>query len=397
MVTLEELRRQTGAALCVECGKCTASCPLAGFSPFSPRALAAADDLECRENGLVGRCLACGACEVRCPQGVHFIEYVKGRRALLPESARLPCPHDAVFDSAARRMISNRPIARDMSWIEDDMRIAERGEVALFVGCLPLFEVFFKQELDVNPMDIARSAIRVLNYVGIEPVIVPAERCCGHDQLFRGDRETFAQLAKANTRVFADKGVKHILTTCAECCRTWRLDFPEVVPEYRPKVQHLAEFVAECIDRGEITFSDNGRQTIAYQDACRLGRHLGIYDPPRKVLDAVPGTTRREMDRTPQDAQCCGTSGFIHCDANSRRMQVKRLERAENIGAEKIITTCPKCMIHLTCAQAENYKHSKGESPTLKIEDFSVLLGSRLSSKLQGQSGTTTEKGGTRS
>ena len=79
MENLKELRRSTGAALCVECGKCTSMCPLAFFGGFSAARTLSMHDPESeihRYANAVERCLTCASCEVRCPQGVRYTDYV---------------------------------------------------------------------------------------------------------------------------------------------------------------------------------------------------------------------------------------------------------------------------------------------------------------------------------
>jgi Fe-S oxidoreductase len=262
--------------------------------------------------------------------------------------------------------------ARDTDWLSEDLKVAEEGETAFFVGCLPLFNVIFQQELGVEIMEIARSAIRVLNRLGIEPVLIPDERCCGHDLLWEGDRESFTALARANAKAFSERGIRHIVTTCAECCRTLRLDYPEAVPDYQPRVEHLIEFLADRMDRKKTASSEDGVTTVTYQDPCRLGRHLGVYDAPREVLAALHGITLVEMDRTAQDAVCCGTAGFIHCDAASRRLQADRLRKAADTGADVLLTACPKCLIHFNCALAEDRRAERGAT-SLEVQDLAVF------------------------
>lgn len=376
---LATLRRTTRAALCQECGKCTTMCPLAASGDFAARLIACQDSEQAVQarTAAVQRCLTCSACEVRCPQEVRFVAFVRGVRELIPPVARWPCPHGQVLQSAARMMASADLPARDTDWIGEGLKVAQTGEIALFVGCLPLFNLVFEQELGVEMMEIARAAIRVLNHLGIQPVLVGHERCCGHDLLWSGDREAFTALAKANAAAFAEREVTHILTTCAECCRTWRLDYPEVVPEYQPRVQHVAEFLADRIECKELAFEGDGVSTVTYQDPCRLGRHLGVYDPPRQVLGAVPGTTVVEMTRTGRDAVCCGTAGFVHCDSASRRLQGERLRSAAETGAEKLLTACPKCLIHFTCAQVED-RRVKRDPPSIEVEDLTVFAARML-------------------
>jgi Fe-S oxidoreductase len=99
------------------------------------------------------------------------------------------------------------------------------------------------------------------------------------------------------------------------------------------------------------------------------------------VLEAVAddgnGGGLIEMERAGRDATCCGTSGFVHCDAHSRRMQAERLASATATGATKLVTACPKCLIHFSCAQSENRLRGRPRAP-IEIEDLTIVAAARL-------------------
>lgn len=376
MATMAELRRGSGAVRCFECGKCSTLCPLSTFRNFSVARMAAIHDPDTdllSHSTLINRCLTCGSCEIRCPQGVHFTGFVRGLRAELPLAHRDRCPHGTALQAAARLSASAEGVRRDLGWIGDDLRVADRGEVALFVGCLQIFDLMFQAELGVQTIAIARAAIRLLNAAGIDPVIVAGERCCGHDLLWAGERDAFRALAEANARAFEERGVKHVVTACAECCRTWRIDYAEAVPRYRPRVEHVTEFAT----RAGLRFGEGAAQRVTFQDPCRLARHLGVTDAPRKLLSGLGGTALVEMQQSGADARCCGTAGFIHCDGDSRRMQELRLDEAAATGADVLLTACPKCFIHFACAQHEDRMLGRRQAK-VAIEDITTFVAERL-------------------
>ena len=72
---------------------------------------------------------------------------------------------------------------------------------------------------------------------------------------------------------------------------------------------------------------------------------------------------------------CCGNNGFINCDAYSKRIQVERLKQAQATEADLLVTACPKCMIHLTCAMRD--PHQSG-SLAMEIRDLASILADRI-------------------
>ncbi|MDY0040267.1 MAG: (Fe-S)-binding protein, partial [Desulforhabdus sp.] len=66
----------------------------------------------------------------------------------------------------------------------------------------------------------------------------------------------------------------------------------------------------------------------------------------------IPNIRLEEMPRNRESALCCGTSAWMECSNWSKSMQIERLEEAISTGAKTLLTACPKCRIHLVCAQS---------------------------------------------
>lgn len=113
-----------------------------------------------------------------------------------------------------------------------------------FPGCLPFYDAAFDQ-LNIEGIEIARAAIKILNHLGIEPVVLENERCCGHDQYWQGDLSTFKSLAKLNLEILQKTGAKRIVTTCPECAWTLKHTYPEQVGNTGLEVVHLTELLVE--------------------------------------------------------------------------------------------------------------------------------------------------------
>ena len=330
--------------------------------------------------GSLWECLTCGLCGVSCPAGIGIPEVVRACRGPIgPGEADRLSAHDAIPFMWAR-MMANPALKPDkLSWLPGDVEVAREGDVLYFVGCLPHFEAVFG-DLGIKPMDIAVSAIRILNELGIKPVVLPDERCCGHDLLWSGDFTTFRKLAEMNVERIRGSGAELVITTCPECYRTLKLDYPDIVGDLGFEVMHFSEFLAKKIEEGELRFEEEINGKITYHDPCRLGRHMGVYEEPRTVLKAIPGVELVEMPRNREEAACCGMSAWLLCGEISKRMQLERLKEARETGAERLVVGCHKCKIHFTCVLNEKLP-SGYEDIKMPIIDLTELVAEALGIK----------------
>lgn len=353
MSVLREAAARTRAFLCLECGKCTPACPVAEHIPrFSPHGV-----IETTLHGepaaartALRSCLACGACEARCPSAVHFTDFVLRARAAVPVDGEAgPMAHGSVFRLLPVVQAGPGGGTPDrLGWLTPDLRTAPRGEVLYFAGCAPLFDSFFGY-LAVETVRAARAAVRLMNALGVEPVVLADEVCCGHDRLFSGDAEGFRTLARRNAERIAASGARTVVTSCAECARCLGLDYPAELGALPFRAVHLARWLVDR-EGGPLPAPGAGARTVTFQDACRLGRHLQETEAPRALLSQA-GARLLEMAHHGRDARCCGTEGFDRCGAPQMAMQAARLEEAAATGADVLVTACPKCLVHLRCAQ----------------------------------------------
>jgi len=275
------------------------------------------------------------------------------------------------------RLMSNSDIKQKrLDWL-DGCRTSQKSEVLYFVGCAPYFEPIF-EDIEVSPISIARNSIRVLNALGIEPMVLPNERCCGHDLLWTGDVETFKKLAQLNVEMIKESGAKKIVFSCPEGYRTFKIDYPQYV-KLDCEVVHLTELLVQDLSklslhpRAKQGGSNLGAKIVTYQDPCRLGRHLGIYELPRQIIKAIPGIELVEMEHSCEESICCGTSVWTNCSSCSKEIRVERLSEAKATGAELMITACPKCQIHFKCAMVDKGAE-KGPDVKMEVMDLVNLV-----------------------
>ncbi len=149
---------------------------------------------------------------------------------------------------------------------------------------------------------------------------------------------------------------------------------PGIISNFDIEVTLLNDLLEREIKKGGKAFKPLKRK-VTFQDPCRLGRFLEKYDGPRNLLKMIPDLKLREMENSGHSAVCCGTCGFINCDAYSKRIQVSRLKEARATGADTLVTACPKCMIHLTCAMRDPIKRG---SFKYEIKDLVSILADQI-------------------
>ncbi|MGD8229405.1 MAG: (Fe-S)-binding protein [Desulfobacteraceae bacterium] len=359
---------------CVECGKCTGACPLAQVDlEFSPR-LVAKHVIEEGINSPYVRektwlCLTCGLCHERCPIGIPFAQFIRAIRPLYArEQHRGHLSHGGGLQILMRMQAAPKLKQNRVDWVTPELRVSTEGEILYFVGCLPYLEVFFS-DLDVHLKKIAADTVRILNSLGIEPVVLSDERCCGHDLIWTGDEKTFDRLRQLNLESFHKAGIKTIITACGECSHVLKQVYPDSTDPFPFEVMHLSEF----LQKTDFPIEKKQDKVVTYQDPCRLGRFQGIFDAPREILGSI--LELREMRHFAAGAWCCGNSAWLGCDRYSKQMQVERLLEAHGTQSDMLITACPKCQVHLTCAMRDV---NRLQNLNMQIKDLSSVIAESL-------------------
>lgn len=382
-MNLEDIVQKTKTYYCLECGKCTSICPVSRYdSGFSPRMmiehalLGFEDDLV--HNNKLFSCLTCYTCQPECPSDVDFPVFVREARSMAQGSGQHGiCAHSGQVQSLARLMANPAVKQNRLDWLSKEYRVSDKSDVLFWVGCAPYFEPIF-EDLEFSALDIARASLKTMNLLGIEPRLLPNERCCGHDALWTGDIETFKKLAEHNAAQIKEAGVKKIVFSCPEGYRTFKMDYPDYV-DMDCEVVHLSELLAEKMGQNGLKLKEV-KKKVTYQDPCRLGRHMGIYDAPRKVIESIPGIEFVEMKHSGRESICCGTSAFTNCDAYSNALRAERLSEARATGADLLITACPKCQTHLKCAMTDKGDEHRA-IPKIEIMDLANLVAEAIGEK----------------
>lgn len=374
-MSLSAIVDNCNAFYCLDCGICTGSCPVSRVTPeFSPRLMVEKMLMDEEENPLedinVWSCLSCGQCYERCPSNIDYPEFV---RLIREEAHRLGkggiMAHRGLFQSIMRLQTMDVKQSKT-DWAREVGRVSETGDTYYFVGCSPYFDIEFRDDWQIDAMDGPRGVLKLMNAAGIEPVIHDDERCCGHDLLWNGDRENFTKLAKKNVELIKGLGCKRVVFQCPEGYMTFKKYYPQVVGDMDLELVHFYDLLLDEVKSGSVKFREQ-TGALTYHDPCRLGRQAGIMETPRELIQSIPGVTLTEMERNRENGLCCGTSAWMNCSMCSKAIQKMRLNEAIEAGAQTLITACPKCRLHLSCAL-------KDMETDLKIQDMNDLLARAL-------------------
>ncbi len=241
----------------------------------------------------------------------------------------------------------------------------EKVKVLYYVGCTA--------GVDATMRKVAVATAKILLSAGVDFGILGAEEdCCGSIYRRIGDEETFKGLVNKNTKKLNELGVDTIVTACAGCARTIMEEYPEFADtdgEVKPRVIHIVQFVSELIKDKKIEIKKEHDIHVTYHDPCHIGRHVGIYDPPREVLRAIPGVKLSEMARNRDFAFCCGAGGGFRTQYLNVALgtAVKRVKEAEETGADYMLSTCPFCYQNLSLGIQESNSH-------LQFRDITEVL-----------------------
>lgn len=185
---------------------------------------------------------------------------------------------------------------------------------------------------------------RLLLEAGISFGLSPTESvCCGCSTREIGDSELTESLGKKNIKLFQKAKVQKIIANSPHCFNAFSKDYPEWDGHF--ETTHYTVLLDNLLSEGRLSPSRPVHRKITYHDPCYLGRHNGIYEPPRRILAQLPKAEVVEMPRNREMSLCCGGGGggMFMDRPKSERFANLRLQEALDTGADTLATACPYC------------------------------------------------------
>ncbi len=369
---IDVIKEKGGDSLkyCYQCGLCDAVCPWNRVRKFSMRKIVRQGTFGLTEieQEDIWRCTTCGTCPSRCPRGVNQIEAGVAMRKIGAEYDVYPGHVATVRNVVASLTSEGNSIggerAKRGDWAKDlpVKTYSEGMELLYFTGCYLSY--------DPRMRKVAAATATILNKAGVEfGILGSKESCCGESIRKTGNEDLFKKLAKENIKTFIDNGVKKVLVSSPHCYHTFKNEYPEFMVNF--EVVFISQYIGQLIDEGRLQITGEYAKTVTYHDPCYLGRHNGIYDEPREVLQKVPGLELREMADNREASLCCGGGGgriWMETPKEERFADL-RLRQAVDVGAEVLATSCPYCITNFTDSSLD-----LGPGEAVEIKDLTEII-----------------------
>lgn len=322
---------------------------------------------------MVFQCLMCGACDSGCKRNldleiVHSLEALRGH---MVAKGKYPEAHNRVIEHIREKHNKfGAPHQDRTQWVSNSPK--RKADTVYFVGCGASYA----------EKGIAASTDKILNAVG-DYMLLPDEQCCGHPLFAMGHYDAFRMQMEQNVEAMKQTGAARLVTACAECYKTWKVDYPRTMKmntsDLPFEVVHITELVAAKLEDGSLELPRKVDLKVAWHDPCNLGRMSepwthwegtreqwgclkpnegfrpkefrrgtsGVYDEPRSILASISGIEWMELKRHHEFSWCCGGHGGVpeaYPDLTSYSV-LERLEEAKTTGAEAIVSACPYCKL----------------------------------------------------
>lgn len=331
---------------CYGCGKCVPVCPVDLVGEYGPRKihrkvqtgmdLFGSDDL--------WQCTTCGNCLRVCPKQVNMIKIMPAVREVAIEEGTVPAELQEVFEKTFRygNAMGENPRRRH-AWTKG----AGVAVPVLSVEPKSVDVLFYVEDYwSYHPrgQQAAQAFSRLLDLAGVDFAILgPEEKTLGDSQRLAGEKGLFDSLVDDVVEILSRYDFNRIVTPDPHGYNALVKEYPKRGHHYT--ALHYTQLLAEMLPKIPLNNPINKR--VTFHDPCYLGRHNGVYDEPRQLIEAIPGVEFVEMGRCRENSYCCGGGGGgmwldgFNSNHQSERLSERRVREAAETGAEILAVCCP--------------------------------------------------------
>ena len=300
-------------------------------------------------------CTLCSLCDLTCTQSIPISQLIHDSKIKLVELGKAPLEiHKKIIKGIIEKdnSVNGNPEER-LDWLPENYRNEEKFEekesdTLLFLGCMSSFRV----------KESASASYEILKKGGFDFKILKNEPCCGEYVYSAGNLELAKKIFNDNYNRFKKLGIKNIIVTCGGCLYAFNKVYPKYIDDFDLNVKHIIQVVHELEKEGKIKLK-NLNKTVAYHDACRMGRklhELKIYDEPRELIKKT-NTEIKELEHNMEETPCCGAGSGVRGVDSSITIKIgsKIFEQAQS---NPIVSACPLCVFNYRYV---NYKTQKNK------------------------------------
>lgn len=319
-------------------------------------------------------CTTCGACGQACTVGIFTQRMWPMLRREMVRRGLGPLGPQAEMPAAIRNTgnpYNKPPEERFSPWFPEEVKVAERSELAYYAGCTGAYEA--------HPM--VRGDVLVLGAIGTPFTMLPPEEevCCGFPLFITGQHDMLEDLVRRLVAAYKAKGVKTLLSSCPCCVNIMARDWPVFYGRDLPfKIRHITQFVTDAIKGGKLNIRKITYGRLIYHDPCYLSRGVGVIEEPRAVLRSIPGVELLEFDRHGLNSRCCGAGGAARKIFHENAVAMARLtiDEAVEKKADRLVLSCPACYEKVNEAM-------QGYDKKIPVVDIMELLSTLISGERQ--------------
>ncbi|SEH46076.1 Fe-S oxidoreductase [Halobacillus karajensis] len=299
-------------------------------------------------------CTTCRNCEDACPvMNEHVDKIIDLRRYLVLTEGKMDTDGQRAMMNIERQGNPwglSKKEREDWRQLDEDVQIPTVKELKKSGEEFDyLFWVSSMGSYDNRSQKIAMAFAKLMHAAGVKFAILGnKEQNSGDTARRMGNEFLFQELAEKNMKEFQKHNVKKIITIDPHAYNIFKNEYPDFGLE--AEVYHHTEMLAEWLKEGRLKPEGIVNEKITYHDSCYLGRYNEVYQPPREVLEMIPGVEVVEMKRNRSNGMCCGAGGGMMWmeEKSGNRVNVARTEQALEVEPTMISSGCPFCLTMLS-------------------------------------------------
>ncbi len=307
-------------------------------------------DLEDWQELVYDSCTECARCAQVCPMGINIASGVNVMREALADAELIPVElamvekeqynNKSVFGYGKNEF--NQTVEHLRSQGLDVHVDKPKADVLMLTAVIDglLFN------------DALIGTIKILNHMGLDWTLSSDNFEAANFGLLSGYEVGQKAASDGIIQKAVDLGAKMILVPeCGHAYPALRWDGPNEYGKELPfDVYTMSEFVGREVEAGRLKLKKiEGGLHATMHDPCKIARHGGVMEEPRRALDAL-GVDLTETPSNREMNWCCGGGAGVFLinrasDLRQKAFSIK-IDEVNKTGADTIVVSCGSCRLN---------------------------------------------------